>query len=164
MRKTLCKILAKSWQGQAAYLQGLSRMELEVLWHEVQADREGFERFRLAVYSILRDLYESENRRSRRNRRGTLEKKSQHDIYRIARERLIEGIGKLSFDELNVLLHRLNRIGLYSVWFCVLCSCSAPADNNRFRNRVRVASSSPFRALVRCFASQIASNRSVTIR
>jgi hypothetical protein len=60
MPKTLCKILARSWQGQAEYLRGLSRRDLEILWHEVQEHRATFDRFFLAVYSVLRDRYESE--------------------------------------------------------------------------------------------------------
>lgn len=62
MRKTLCKILAKNWQGQAEYLQGLTCKELEILWHDVQENRVSFDRFYLAVYSVLRDRYEAEAR------------------------------------------------------------------------------------------------------
>ena len=60
MAKAPLEILQLSWQKQAAYLKGLSRRDLELFWFEMQEEREGFDRLYLAVFSILRDLYEAE--------------------------------------------------------------------------------------------------------
>ena len=60
MAKNLPDILGLPWNKQAAYLQGLSHKDLEFLWLELQVFREKFDPFYLAVFSILRDHYESE--------------------------------------------------------------------------------------------------------
>lgn len=62
MAKGWQAILELPWEQQAAYLQGLSRRELEILWFQMQTHRERVDLLYLAVYSILRDLYEAESK------------------------------------------------------------------------------------------------------
>jgi hypothetical protein len=54
------ELLKMTWAQQAAHLRGLSRKDLEVLWFEIQRHEEVFDRMKLAVFSILRDHYESQ--------------------------------------------------------------------------------------------------------
>ena len=56
-------LLEKSWGKQANYLRKLPRKELEVLWLLMQEYGEAFDRLRLAVLSILRNLYEAQETR-----------------------------------------------------------------------------------------------------
>ncbi|HKP96126.1 MAG TPA: hypothetical protein VJ385_10245 [Fibrobacteria bacterium] len=64
MPKTLKEILELTWQRQAEELRHLSRLELEVLFFEMnricppQEDQEAFDRFYLAVFSVIRDRWE----------------------------------------------------------------------------------------------------------
>ena len=60
MAKTPPDLLQLPQKKQAEYLRSLSRRDLEILWFQMQTYREGFDWLNLAVYSILRDLYESE--------------------------------------------------------------------------------------------------------
>lgn len=55
----VAEILKMPWARQADHLRGLSRKELEVLWFQVQRHGESFDKLKLAVFSILRDLYEA---------------------------------------------------------------------------------------------------------
>jgi hypothetical protein len=57
-RPVLSEILNLSWAQQANYLQGQSKKDLEILWFQIQRYSEGVNQLRLAVFSILRDLYE----------------------------------------------------------------------------------------------------------
>lgn len=63
MIETPSTLLEKSWDSQANYLRKLPRKELEVLWFLMQEHGEAFDRLRVAVYSILRDLYEAKETR-----------------------------------------------------------------------------------------------------
>jgi hypothetical protein len=60
MTKMLVTILEMPWEAQAEHLRVLSKKELEVLWFQLQGHAESFDRLNLAVYSILRDRYESQ--------------------------------------------------------------------------------------------------------
>ena len=62
MAKTPPDLLRLPRKKQAEYLQRLTRRDLEILLFEMQSYRETFDWLNLAVYSILRDLYESEIR------------------------------------------------------------------------------------------------------
>jgi hypothetical protein len=62
MTKTLVAVLEMPWDNQAEHLRMLSKKELEVLWFQLQGHAESFDRLNLAVYSILRDRYESQVR------------------------------------------------------------------------------------------------------
>jgi hypothetical protein len=67
MPKTLKEILDMTWQRQAEELRNLSRLELEVLFFEINRayppseGLEAFDRFYLAVFSIIRDRREWKN-------------------------------------------------------------------------------------------------------
>jgi hypothetical protein len=66
MAKRLPEILGMNWQGQAEFLRGMSRKELDLLWFDLQEFRDRFDNLYLAVFSVLRDRYESENGNSGR--------------------------------------------------------------------------------------------------
>ncbi len=65
MAKTLFEILRLSWERQADHLHGLSLRELQVLLHQLhrmaveEKDKEAFDKFVLAVISVIRDYNES---------------------------------------------------------------------------------------------------------
>lgn len=63
MTETPSTLLEKSWCEQANYLRRLPRKELEILWLLMQEHGEAFDRLRLAVFSILRDLGEAQETR-----------------------------------------------------------------------------------------------------
>lgn len=64
MSKTLQEILNLVWEKQAEELHKLSRLELEVLFFELnrfcpsKENQDNFERFFLAVFSLIRDRRE----------------------------------------------------------------------------------------------------------
>lgn len=58
-------LLSKPWTQQADYLRHLPKKEMEVLWFLLQEHGEAFDRLKLAVFSILRDLYEEAQRAAR---------------------------------------------------------------------------------------------------
>jgi hypothetical protein len=60
MTKPLCKFLELTWESQADHLRTLPKRDLEVLWFQLQGHAESLDRLNLAVYSILRDLYEAQ--------------------------------------------------------------------------------------------------------
>jgi hypothetical protein len=51
-------LLEMPWNEQADYLRHQSQKELEVLWFLLQEHEQVLDRFKIAVFSILRDLYE----------------------------------------------------------------------------------------------------------
>jgi hypothetical protein len=53
-------LLGKPWDQQVDYLRNLSQKEMEVLWFLLQEHGESFDRLKIATFSILRDLYESQ--------------------------------------------------------------------------------------------------------
>lgn len=55
-------LLEMPWNEQADYLRHQSQKELEVLWFLLEEHKEVFDRFRIAVFSILRDLYEAQGK------------------------------------------------------------------------------------------------------
>lgn len=63
MTETPSTLLEKPWDKQANYLRKLPRKELEVLWFLLHEHEEAFDRLKLAVFSILRDLYEAKDTR-----------------------------------------------------------------------------------------------------
>ncbi len=64
MTKTMLEVLEMAWEQQADHLRALSRKELEVLWFQLQSHGGSIGLLNMAVYSILRDLYESEGRKT----------------------------------------------------------------------------------------------------
>ena len=66
MAKTISQLLQLAWDKQAEYIQGLSCRELEVLLSMLsqakpeEKRRETYEKFFLAVYSVLRDCREGQ--------------------------------------------------------------------------------------------------------
>jgi hypothetical protein len=60
MTKTPNALLDLSWDKQVDILRHLSRKDLEVLYFLLQEHGEAFERLKIAVFSILRDLYEAQ--------------------------------------------------------------------------------------------------------
>ena len=58
MNRSVSDILKLPWSEQADHLRNLSRKDLEIFWFRVQQYGEAFEKLKLAVFSILRDLYE----------------------------------------------------------------------------------------------------------
>jgi hypothetical protein len=63
MTETPNALLEKSWDKQADILRHLSQKELEVLWFMLQEYEEALDRLKIAVFSILRDLYEAQGKR-----------------------------------------------------------------------------------------------------
>ena len=57
-------LLEMPWNKQADYLMHQSQKELEILWFLLQEHEEAFERFKIALFSILRDLYEAQGKPS----------------------------------------------------------------------------------------------------
>lgn len=62
MNLTPRDLLDLPWERQADHLRTLSKKDLEILWFELQGHLENFDRLNIAVYSILRDLYESQGK------------------------------------------------------------------------------------------------------
>jgi hypothetical protein len=60
MTITLVRFLELPWEAQADHLRTLPKKELEVLWFQLQVHAESFDRLNLAVFSILRDRYETQ--------------------------------------------------------------------------------------------------------
>lgn len=56
---TVSDILKMTWVQQAACLKDLPRKDLEILWFQIQRHGEALDKLKLAVFSILRDLYEA---------------------------------------------------------------------------------------------------------
>lgn len=61
MKESPCTFLEMPWEKQAGYLQHLPMKDLEVLWFVLQEHADALDRLKIAVYSILRDLYEARN-------------------------------------------------------------------------------------------------------
>ncbi len=57
---SVSEILNLSWVQQADHLRTLSGKDLEILWFQIQRQGEALDKLKLAVFSILRDLYESQ--------------------------------------------------------------------------------------------------------
>lgn len=64
MTESPCALLEKPWDKQADYLRHLSQKDLKVLWFFLQEHEEAFDRLKIAVFSILRDLYEAQGKQN----------------------------------------------------------------------------------------------------
>ena len=58
MSIALPDLLRLPWKLQADHLRSLAKKDLEILWFQVQLHEETLNQLKLAVFSILRDLYE----------------------------------------------------------------------------------------------------------
>ena len=62
---SVSEILNLSWVQQADYLRTLSGKDLEILWFQIQRHGEALDKLKLAVFSILRDVYENQSQPER---------------------------------------------------------------------------------------------------
>ena len=69
MNRSVSDILKLPWLEQADHLQSLTRKDLEIFWFQVQQYGEAFEKLKLAVFSVLRDLYASESQSAQKPER-----------------------------------------------------------------------------------------------
>jgi hypothetical protein len=53
-------LLSKPWPQQLDHLRQLPQKEMELLWFFLQEHEELFDRLKIAVFSILQDLYEAQ--------------------------------------------------------------------------------------------------------
>jgi hypothetical protein len=61
MKRSIPDIMKLSWPEQADHIRSLSKKELEAHWYQVQRFGESFDKYKLAVFSVLRDLYEKQD-------------------------------------------------------------------------------------------------------
>ncbi len=72
MAKTIFELMNMAWERQGEHLHGLSQLELEVLLNQLsrvqvkETEKESFDLFYMATYSILRDLREDRKKGSGR--------------------------------------------------------------------------------------------------
>lgn len=57
-RPSIHEILKFSWEQQADFLRFQTKKDLEILWFQIQRHSECVDQLNIAIFSILRDMYE----------------------------------------------------------------------------------------------------------